>query len=209
MTIGELVDRGTLEVGDGYRTKQSEHGRPGLRILRAGDVRDFRVSPGSDDFVSLDYSRQIGGKASRPGDVIMTTKGTVGRVAVVPSGMDSVVYSPQICYFRVRDHQLLDVGYLAAWFRSVDLEAQTASLMYKSDMAPYINLRDIRSLSIPLPDADERRRQGELQLPLLKRFDACCVENKRLAHTRDELLPLLMSGKVTVRGVEDLVEGVV
>lgn len=202
LSIGELADRGLLNCGDGYRTKRSEHGQPGLRILRAGDVRDFQIFPVGDDFVSAEYLRQIGAKASLPGDIVMTTKGSVGRVAVVPTGVDSVVYSPQICYFRMKDQQALGVGYLAAWFRSSDLERQTATLMYKSDMAPYINLRDIRSLSVPLPDPQDHRRQEELQRTLLDRFDACCVENARLAGTRDELLPLLMSGKLRVKDAE-------
>lgn len=201
-TIGELADRTIIEFGDGYRTKRSEHGKPGLRILRAGDVRDFQLLPTGDDYVSADYSRQIGGKASKPGDVVMTTKGTVGRVAVVGAHTEQVVYSPQICYFRVRDSASLGVGCLAAWFRSPDLTSQTASLMYKSDMAPYINLRDIRSLSMPIFEPSVQHRQSKLQRGLLDRFDACCVENERLARTRDELLPLLMSGKLGVKAAE-------
>ncbi len=201
-TIGELADRKVIEFGDGYRTKRSEHGKPGMRILRAGDVRHFQVMPAGDDFVSADYSRQIGGKASQSGDVIMTTKGTVGRVAVVGRHIEQVVYSPQICYFRIRNADRLGVGCLAAWFRSADLTSQTASLMYKSDMAPYINLRDIRSLSMPVLEPAAQRRQSELQGALLARFDACCVENERLARARDELLPLLMSGRLRVKDAE-------
>ncbi len=207
-TIGKLVDQGVLEVGDGYRTKRPEHGQPGLRILRAGDVRDFQLFPTGDDFVSVDYSRQMGAKASQPGDVIMTTKGTVGRVAFVSSRVEQVVYSPQICYFRVVDTERLSPGYLAAWFRSADLQGQTGGLMYKSDMAPYINLRDIRSLSVPLVSSDELRRQGEQQRALLERFDACGAENERLARTRDELLPLLMSGEIRVKDAEAVVSDV-
>lgn len=202
MTIGELADRAVVEVGDGYRTKRSEHGKPGLRILRAGDVRDFRLVPTGDDYVSVEYSRQIGAKASKPGDVIMTTKGTVGRVAVVGVHTEQVVYSPQICYFRVKDVASLGVGCLAAWFRSPDLTSQTASLMYKSDMAPYINLRDIRSLSMPVFEPSVQHRQSKVQSELLDQFDACCIENERLARTRDELLPLLMSGKLCVKDAE-------
>ncbi|MBI2699334.1 restriction endonuclease subunit S [Mycobacterium gordonae] len=201
-TIGELAEQNIIEFGDGYRTKRSEHGKPGLRILRAGDVRDFQLLPTGGDYVSADYSRQIGGKASMPGDVVMTTKGTVGRVAVVGAHTEQVVYSPQICYFRVRDIASLGVGCLAAWFRSPDLTSQTASLMYKSDMAPYINLRDIRSLSMPVFDPSVQHRQSKLQSGLLDRFDACCVENESLARTRDELLPLLMSGKLSVKAAE-------
>lgn len=75
--------------------------------------------------------------------------------------------------------------------------------MYKSDMAPYINnLRDIRSLSMPVFEPSVQDRQSKIQSELLSRFDACCVENERLARTRDELLPLLMSGKLCVKDAE-------
>ncbi|MFH5207413.1 restriction endonuclease subunit S [Antrihabitans sp. NCIMB 15449] len=202
MTIGELAERTTLEYGDGYRTKRAEHGNPGLRILRAGDVRGFQAFADGDDFVSDDYVKQIGPKRSQPGDIVMTTKGTVGRVAVVPSTLEQVVYSPQLCYFRVKDEEELDSAYLAAWFRSADRKSQSELLMYKSDMAPYINLRDIRSLTVPIPDRSEMKEAGLVQRVLLDRFEVGCAENLALARTRDELLPLLMSGKVRVKDAE-------
>jgi type I restriction enzyme S subunit len=208
-TIGELSERFAIEFSDGYRTKKAEHGQPGLRILRAGDVRDSYVYPTGDDYVSLDYSRQIGSKASIPGDIVLTTKGTVGRVAVVAEGVERVVYSPQVCFFRVKDDSQVDPGYLGAWFRSSDLQRQAATLMYKSDMAPYISLRDIRSLVVPLPSIEGQRSIGDVQRNLLAAFDASRVENERLARTRDELLPLLMSGKVRVKDAEALASEVV
>jgi type I restriction enzyme, S subunit len=203
------VELSAIEFSDGYRTKKAEHGQPGLRILRAGDVRDSWVYPGGNDFVSLDYSRQIGSKVSIPGDVVLTTKGTVGRVAVVAEGVERVVYSPQVCYFRVKDDSHLDRGYLGAWFRSSDLQQQAATLMYKSDMAPYISLRDIRSLVVPLPPIEEQHRIGQVQRNLLAAFDASRVENERLTRTRDALLPLLISGRVTVRTADEIIGDVV
>jgi len=208
-TLGELVSRGVIALGDGYRTKRSEHGQPGLRILRAGDIWDGRITPGGADFVSNTYSRQIGPKGSQSGDIVLTTKGSVGRVAVVPPNLEQVVYSPQLCYFRVMDENALDASYLAAWFRSVDLQMQASRLMFKSDMAPYINLQDIRSLKLPVPTIDEQRRQGDPQRALLGSFQAAVTENGRLGRIRDELLPLLMSGKVRVRDAARLVEEVV
>ncbi|WP_239591504.1 restriction endonuclease subunit S [Mycolicibacterium tusciae] len=208
-TIGELADSSAIEFSDGYRTKKSEHGQPGLRILRAGDVRDSYLFPAGQDYVSLDYSRQIGSKASMPGDVVLTTKGSVGRVAVVADAVERVVYSPQVCFFRVKDDGQVDRDYLGAWFRGSDLQRQTSTLMYKSDMAPYISLRDIRSLVIPLPSIEEQRRQGKVQWNLRAAFEASRVENERLVRTRDELLPLLMSGKIVVGEAEDVIRSVV
>lgn len=207
--LGELVGGGGLVLGDGYRTKRSEHGQPGLRILRAGDVHDSRIDPVGDDFVSQSYARQIGPKMSQSGDIVMTTKGTVGRVAVVSSAMERLVYSPQLCYFRVVDNGTLDRGYLATWFRGSDLQYQASLRMFKSDMAPYINLQDIRSLEVPIVPFEQQRRQGETQLKLLELFDGANAENTRLVRVRDALLPQLMSGKIRVRDAVQLAGSVV
>ena len=150
ITLGELCARGWLDLGDGYRTKRSEHGFPGLRILRAGDVLSDCIILSGRDYVSSDFSGSIGAKASEPGDVVMTTKGTVGRVAVVPEDFEPVVYSPQLCYFRVRNRDDIAPGFLSAWFRSDGVQLQAAARMFKSDMAPYINLRDIQSMTVPM-----------------------------------------------------------
>jgi type I restriction enzyme S subunit len=51
-------------------------------------------------------------------------------------------------------------------------------------------------------------RWGEVVRPLLDLCAATDRESLKLATTRDELLPLLMSGKVRVRDAEKVVEGV-
>lgn len=202
VTLADACRSGWLQLGDGYRTKRSEHGEPGLRILRAGDVTGDSIYPAGKDFVSAEFRAAIGPKASQPGDVVLTTKGTVGRVAVVPPGMEQVVYSPQLCYFRVLDPTHLAPGFLAAWFRGDDVQRQAEVRMFKSDMAPYINLKDIQSMTMPLAPPTDQRRIGESQSALERVTQAVLHENSILARTRDELLPLLMSGKVSVHDAE-------
>lgn len=206
-TLGELCTRGWLHLGDGYRTKRAEHGRPGLRILRAGDVQVDSIVPAGEDFVSAEFKRSIGHKASEPGDIVMTTKGTVGRVAVVPDGMEQVVYSPQLCYFRVTESDQLVPAFLSAWFRSEDLQRQAAVRMFKSDMAPYINLQDIQSMVVPMVPAAEQRRIGDAQSVLEQAAHAAARENRILASARDTLLPLLIAGKIRVCDAENFREG--
>lgn len=204
-TLGELASTGALSLGDGYRTKRTELAETGYRIVRAGDVARGRVSFDGPDFVDADFRDKIGSKLVRPGDVVLTTKGTVGRVAVVPEKIEAAVYSPQLCFFRVTDRDQLDPGYLAGWFMSDDLQSQAEQRMYKSDMAPYVNLQDIRSLSIPLPSMDVQAEIGRQQSDLRGMIERLQLENRRLTLTRDALLPLLMSGKLRVKDAEELV----
>lgn len=203
VTLAELRTQGWLHVSDGYRTKRSEQGQPGLRILRAGDVGADAITPTGQDFVSDEFRGAVGSKASHPGDIVMTTKGTVGHVAVVPEDVEQLVYSPQLCYFRILDPDHLAPGFLSGWFRSDSVQRQAEARMFKSDMAPYINLKDIQSMTIPLVTPVEQQRIGKAQSALERVANAVGRENQVLAGVRDELLPLLMSGKVRVEGLSD------
>ncbi len=162
VTLGALSDTGTLIIGDGYRTKRAEHGQPGYRILRVADVADGHITLDGDDFVHMDYHRAIGAKLSQPGDVLLTTKGTVGRVAIYPQCAEQVVYSPQLCFFRVNDSSVLNPRYLAYWFKSESFDRQASHRANNTDMAAYINLRDIRSLQLSLPCIEEQQAIAEL-----------------------------------------------
>lgn len=183
VSIGELASAGVLEVGDGYRTKRSEHGMPGYRILRVADVGEGTISADGPDFVSAEYRDKINSKLSEPGDVLLTTKGTVGRVAIVPEGLDPLVYSPQLCYFRVREPVKLNARYLSYWFRSAEFLRQASHRANNTDMAAYINLADIRSLELRLPDFAEQRAIAEV----LGALDDKIAANARLADTARSL----------------------
>lgn len=57
-----------------------------------------------------------------------------------------------------------------------------------------------------VPRREVIEREDELMSGLWQRALAAEIESEQLAHTRDALLPLLMSGKVTVKDAEEIVE---
>lgn len=185
-TIEELVTGGHLEMSDGYRTKRSEHGRPGFRIVRVADIHDGTIDLNGSDFVSEGFERAVGSKAGRKGDILLTTKGTVGRVAVVPELNEQIVYSPQVCYFRVVHESEINRGFLKYWFSSAEFLSQASNRMNNTDMAAYINLADIRSLIVSLPSDGEQRAIAEV----LGALDDKITANTALISTMSELMPL-------------------
>jgi len=60
------------------------------------------------------------------------------------------VYSPQVCFFRPLDDSI-DTRFLYYWFRGNEFRLQAAGVKSQTDMADYINLADVRALSITLP----------------------------------------------------------
>jgi len=185
-TLGDLAKAGHLEFGDGYRTKRAEHGKPGIPILRVAEVLDGKILPALEDYVSDAYRDSMGQKISQPGDVVLTTKGTVGRVAIMPSNSPEFVYSPQLCYFRLRPGSPLLARYLYYWFKSEQFWSQARSRKSQTDMADYLNLADIRSLEISLPEL----REQQAVTSVLGALDDKIAVNERIARSCDELRAL-------------------
>lgn len=195
-TLGALANAGVLAIGDGYRTKGSEYDDEGIPILRVADVLDGKVAPSFKDRVSFERLSQIGPKQSRAGDVIVTTKGTVGRVALIPESLPSHVYSPQLCYLRVEDSSQVDHRWLYSWARSPQFQRQTGSVKDQTDMAPYVSLGDLRRFRLQLPPLDEQRRIAEV----LGALDDLIDTNERVAERMTTLVQTL-----ALRGSDQLV----
>jgi type I restriction enzyme S subunit len=56
-----------------------------------------------------------GSKVSEAGDVVFTSKGTVGRFAFVRDDTPRFVYSPQLCFWRSLDRQVIEPRFLYYW----------------------------------------------------------------------------------------------
>ena len=69
---------------------------------------------------------------------------------------------------------------------------------------PRAKWTDIASCAIPDPDDPKSTELGKLMDVLIPKCNALIHENHVLARTRDELLPLLMSGRITVGEAEDV-----
>ncbi|MGW3786967.1 restriction endonuclease subunit S [Micromonospora chokoriensis] len=201
VALGELVRHGMLELGDGYRTKRSELGRPGLPILRVAEVQDARMTPGFNDHVSDVRRGAMGNKVSRPRDVVLTTKGTVGRVFIMPADSPDFVYSPQLCFFRTNEQTPFSNYYLFSWFRSDEFWRQARGMKSQTDMADYLSLGDIRSLTISIPDREVEVGLSDGLAALLSRLEAAYREIDALVKLRDALLPALISGRMEVEGI--------
>ncbi|MGW3174284.1 restriction endonuclease subunit S [Streptomyces sp. NPDC001153] len=208
-TLAQLAAEGQLEFGDGYRTKRAEHGKPGIPILRVAEIADGEIRPAFADYVSDDYRPVMGRKTSRPGDVVLTTKGTVGRVALISADHPEFVYSPQVCYFRPADNSRLSSVYLFHWMRGPEFWRQAAGMKGQTDMADYLSLRDIKSLRITLPSQASLTEFNNKCAPLHAQAAAVRNENRTLADLRDTLLPQLLSGKLRVKDAVRTVEEVV
>lgn len=178
--LSELVDRNVLEIGAGRPRSEAAY----LPVLRVADVLDGHVQLTVEPDGPTSHRPDAGPKASRPGDIVLTTKGTVGRVAIMPSGGPTYAYSPQLCYFRSLDGDSLAPRYLYYWFKSGEFWTQADAVKAQTDMADFISLQDVFSLRMGLPAIEEQKAIAEV----LGALDDKIASNARLASLVDELL---------------------
>lgn len=158
---GDLCDSGVLAIGDGYRAKNDELSTTGLPFARAGNINDGFHFQDCDCFPEQNLKR-VGNKISRPGDVVFTSKGTVGRFAFVREDTRRFVYSPQLCFWRSLNHELIHPRFLYYWMQGEEFGDQADSLKCQTDMADYVSLRDQRSMKITLPPLNEQTAIAEV-----------------------------------------------
>lgn len=179
----DLIKAGVLEIGDGYRAKNSEMSSKGVPFIRAGNV-DGRVNTFGADLLCADSVKMAGRKRSMPGDVVITTKGTIGRLAFVREGDPDFIYSPQLCYWRSLNQEIIASRWLFYAMRSQEMLDQISWSAGQTDMAPYVSLTDQRTaFKLTLPPIEEQREIAAT----LGALDDKIELNRKTAATLEEM----------------------
>ena len=202
--IGELIEERVLEIGDGYRAKNSELGQAGLPFIRAGNLNGGFDTAGAN-FLGERSVAKAGNKVCRVGDVAFTSKGTIGRFARVTEHTARFVYSPQVCYWRSLDTARLHPVVLYCWMQSDDLRDQITAVAGQTDMAPYVSLQDQRRMSMPI-FPDSQHIVARKITPLLARQSWATAEKKTLTTLRNALLPKLVLGELRANNARRNIE---
>lgn len=180
----DLIAAGCLLINDGHRVKRSELGAKGIPFVRGGDIGQGWIDTDVRDHVLPQHSQGLEAKLSRPWDVAFITKGTVGRAGLLRPTQPTVVFSPQVCFWRSLDQNRLEPRFLFYVVRSPLFQQQLDSFKMAGAMvADYVSLRDQAFFEIPVPPVDEQRRISGV----LGALDDKIELNRKMNRTLEEM----------------------
>ncbi|WP_158008537.1 restriction endonuclease subunit S [Vibrio cyclitrophicus] len=141
-----------------YRPRKNEFDADGIAFIRAADFCN-----GTLDFTGAENINGVAFQRIRKGigkdlDTILSTKGTVGKIAFVPENSPKFVCSPQTTFWRSLDHSFLHPQYLYYALQSKHFVNQISSRKGETDMADYLSLTAQRSLSLLIPDISTQKK---------------------------------------------------
>ncbi|MEU7971806.1 restriction endonuclease subunit S [Micromonospora sp. NPDC049089] len=188
VVAAELEAAGKLLVQDGnhgeYRPRPSEFSDVGTTFVRAADMANGRLLFDKAGRINETALRRIRKGIGKPQDVILSHKGTVGKVAFADADCEPFVCSPQTTFWRSLDHEVIDPRYLFFAIRSPGFISQLRTIENESDMAAYVPLTQQRRLALSVPPIVEQRKIASI----LGVIDDKIAVNDRIATTADSLI---------------------
>ncbi|MBA3361052.1 MAG: restriction endonuclease subunit S [Acidimicrobiia bacterium] len=186
-TVADLQAEGVLLVEDGnhgeYRPRPHEFVQDGTRFIRATDISNGRVRFESASCINDVARARIRKGVGQPLDILFSHKGTVGKIAFVPTEAPPFVCSPQTTFWRVLDEHAIDRRYLHAYLRSPLFTKQWYVRKGETDMADYVSLTAQRSFGIALPPHGTQRKIAAV----LAAYDELIENNLRRIEILEEM----------------------
>jgi len=108
-------------------------------------------------FISEEKYREMRGFSVYPGDILITTRGTIGKVAIVPEGAQEGILHPCIIKFRV-DKEMMMPELLQLIFNDSDFVKDQFTLMSNATTIEVIYSYSLKDIILPVIPADEQQR---------------------------------------------------
>ena len=191
-----------IEIIDGDRgvnyPKQEEFYEEGeCLFLNAGNVTKNGFDFSSCAYITKEKDQLLRKGKLQTGDVVLTTRGTVGNVAFLN---ETMTFSPMRInsgMVILRNLGVVSPEYIYTALRHESL--RKAMMMYASGSAqPQLPIKDMRRIKIIKADAKTMDKFTKYVTDIYKQISLIIMKNQTISKQRDLLLPRLMSGKLEV-----------
>lgn len=92
-----------------------------------------------------------------PGDMLITTRGTIGKVAIVPQNSEKGILHPCLIRFRLNDSEVLNT-YVQYIFNGTDIVMNQIKQASGSTTIEALYSSPLRSIKLPIPSVKEQQQ---------------------------------------------------
>ena len=195
--FGKAIDIIDGDRGVNYPKQEEFYPEGDCLFLNAGNVTSKGFNFSACSYITKEKDSILRKGKLQHGDVVLTTRGTVGNVAF---------YNETMTFSEMRINSgmviLRNLGVVSPEYIYTSLHheyLQKLMTMYASGSAqPQLPIKDMKRMKIIKPDAKTMERFTEMSADIYNQISLLIMKNQTLAKQRDMLLPRLMNGKLEV-----------
>ena len=196
--LGKLADvKGGKRLPKGVNLITTPNTHPYIRVRDLNNVI-FASLSADYEFVDDETQKSIARYVTSVGDVLISIVGTIGLTAIVDESLDQANLTENCV--KITNLNGISPEYLLLYLRSpVGNKAITRGTVGAVQLK--LPIKNILAIPIPLLSKEAYESLDTVLKTIFKEISLNVMESKRLAETRDALLPHLMSSKLDVSGV--------
>lgn len=139
----------------------------GVPFVMAADLVAGEVDTVGCRFITESQAKSLRIGFAKSGDVLLSHKGTIGRVAILETSDDYVVLTPQVTYYRPLKSERVTKEFLYFCLMSPGFQSQMVEIADAGSTRAYIGITKQLELSLTLPPIEEQlalaSKLGEIQ----------------------------------------------
>lgn len=163
----------------------------------------------NNSFVSDDKYQELKSFSVYPGDILITTRGTIGKVAIVPEGAKEGILHPCVIRFKV-DESMVNKQYLKYIFNDCNIMSEQVKYGSNATTIEVIYSYTLKDLKMPVPSLSEQQAIATYLDIKTSKIDSAI---KSLEAQRDDLnafkqsiISEAVTGKIDVRDWKPSIE---
>ena len=202
--LASSSDRNAVTGGPfGSKLGRKDYVDEGVPVIRGTNLS---IGGGFDEsglvFVSDRKAGELRSSIARPGDVVVTQRGTLGQIGLIPrdAGFDRYVLSQSQMKITV-DPEKSTPEFVYSQMRSPETTLRFIARAMSSGV-PHVNLQLLRDFELINPPFDLQVRYSDCVRTLNSQSWALLRQADRVSRLRDLLLPKLVKGQIDVSSLD-------
>jgi len=152
--VSDFITKGGTPTTYGFDWASQKDGIP---FFRSECVTDHGFNPKGMNYIHEQAHQQMSRSEVKPGDLLMTITGNIGRVAVAPSEFESANINQHIARIRILDDAGANASFVYHCLKH-DGYATHYRAILTGQAYPQISLQQVRETPVALPPFAEQQR---------------------------------------------------
>ena len=153
-------------------------------------------------FVTLDKANELAGFHTKPNDVLITSRGTIGKAAILPNGAKEGILHPCLIALRI-NQDLVNLKYLLYYINGFEGFAINVFLESNATTIEVIYTDTLKNIFVTLPQLEEQKRIVSYLDSETSKIDIRIAKRRKqielLQEYKQALITAAVTGKIDVR----------